>query len=169
MFLFTKSSRSGAPQVVFSLSTNGIKLGRKVKEDIDKLGSKGYRCIGVAYGGKKGTNRHNNSNKRGNQWEMTGLIPLFDPPREDTADTIKKANNLGISVKMITGDQVCLVECNYSPLKTSIAKETARMLEINTNILPADVLADNGKYAAAQYGVELETVIEQVCYLISCT
>jgi H+-transporting ATPase len=37
---------------------------------------------------------------------MTGLIPLFDPPRGDTADTIKKANGLGIDVKMITGDQV---------------------------------------------------------------
>lgn len=40
------------------------------------------------------------------------------------------------------------------------------MLEINTNILPADVLADNGKFAAAQYGVDLETVIEQVLHFL---
>lgn len=45
---------AGAPQVVFSNAINKAKLGRKVKDDIDKLGSKGYRCIGTAYGGKKG-------------------------------------------------------------------------------------------------------------------
>lgn len=44
----------------------------------------------------------------GKDWAMVGVIPLFDPPRDDTAETIKRANALGISVKMITGDQVQL-------------------------------------------------------------
>ncbi len=34
-----------------------------------------------------------------------GLIPLADPPRIDTEDTIRKTVQQGIRVKMITGDQ----------------------------------------------------------------
>lgn len=34
---------------------------------------------------------------------MTGLIPMFDPPRDDTEDTIRRAENMGVEVKMITG------------------------------------------------------------------
>jgi len=34
-----------------------------------------------------------------------GLMPLFDPPRHDSAETIRRALNLGVSVKMITGEK----------------------------------------------------------------
>lgn len=62
---------------------------------------------------------------------MTGILPLFDPPRDDTAKTIKKTKNLGIKVKMITGDQL------------AIAKETARMLGMGQDILPANRLKES--------------------------
>lgn len=39
----------------------------------------------------------------GGPWEFLGLLPLFDPPRHDSAETIRRALNLGVSVKMITG------------------------------------------------------------------
>ena len=39
----------------------------------------------------------------GRPWEFVALLPLFDPPRHDSAETIKKALNLGVNVKMITG------------------------------------------------------------------
>lgn len=39
----------------------------------------------------------------GGPWEFVGLLPLFDPPRHDSAETIRRALNLGVSVKMITG------------------------------------------------------------------
>lgn len=35
-------------------------------------------------------------------------MPLFDPPRHDSAETIKRALNLGVNVKMITGMYVFL-------------------------------------------------------------
>ena len=50
------------------------------------------------------------------QWEYVGLIPLFDPPREDSAETIKTAQDMGVNVKMITGDH------------TAIAKQIAHRL-----------------------------------------
>lgn len=39
----------------------------------------------------------------GSPWEFVGLLPLFDPPRHDSAETIRRALNLGVNVKMITG------------------------------------------------------------------
>lgn len=40
----------------------------------------------------------------GGPWQFIGLMPLFDPPRHDSADTIRRALNLGVNVKMITGN-----------------------------------------------------------------
>lgn len=41
----------------------------------------------------------------GGPWQFVGLMPLFDPPRHDSAETIRRALNLGVSVKMITGEK----------------------------------------------------------------
>lgn len=40
---------------------------------------------------------------QGGPWQFIGLMPLFDPPRHDSAETIRRALNLGVNVKMITG------------------------------------------------------------------
>lgn len=42
----------------------------------------------------------------GTPWQFVGLLPLFDPPRHDSAETIRRALNLGVNVKMITGDHL---------------------------------------------------------------
>jgi hypothetical protein len=39
----------------------------------------------------------------GAPWQFIGLLPLFDPPRQDSAETIRRALKLGVNVKMITG------------------------------------------------------------------
>lgn len=42
----------------------------------------------------------------GTPWEFVGLLNLFDPPRHDSAETIRRALNLGVNVKMITGNSI---------------------------------------------------------------
>ena len=64
----------------------------------------------------------------GGPWDMFGLLPLFDPPRHDTGDTVRRALELGVSVKMITGDQL------------AIAKETGRRLGMGINMYPSSSL-----------------------------
>ena len=64
----------------------------------------------------------------GGPWEFVGLLPLFDPPRHDSAETITRALNLGVNVKMITGDQL------------AIGKETGRRLGMGTNMYPSSAL-----------------------------
>ena len=43
----------------------------------------------------------------GGPWEFVGLLPLFDPPRHDSAEAMRRALDLGVSVKMITGEHHC--------------------------------------------------------------
>eukprot|EP00747_Dinoflagellata_sp_TGD_P036348 gnl/TRDRNA2_/TRDRNA2_138421_c2_seq1.p1 gnl/TRDRNA2_/TRDRNA2_138421_c2~~gnl/TRDRNA2_/TRDRNA2_138421_c2_seq1.p1 ORF type:complete len:702 (+),score=123.33 gnl/TRDRNA2_/TRDRNA2_138421_c2_seq1:311-2107(+) len=111
----------GAPQVVLRLSQNAEDIHDTVTENVNNFASRGYRCIGVARGKL--------SKDESVAWEFLGLIPLFDPPRDDTAATIRKAGQLGIEVKMITGDQ------------TAIAIETSKTLNMGQNIFNADALA----------------------------
>jgi len=58
-----------------------------------------------------------NKDSPGGLWQFIGLLPLFDPPRHDSADTIRRALDLGVSVKMITG--IC---CAIHPLLSVLVK-----------------------------------------------
>lgn len=69
----------------------------------------------------------------GEPWQFVGLLPLFDPPRHDSAETINRALNLGVNVKMITGDQL------------AIGKETGRRLGMGTNMYPSSALLGQHK------------------------
>jgi H+-transporting ATPase len=69
----------------------------------------------------------------GGPWEFCGLLPLFDPPRHDSAETIRRALDLGVNVKMITGDQL------------AIGKETGRRLGMGTNMYPSSSLLGQNK------------------------
>ncbi|KAG0226399.1 hypothetical protein BGW42_003671, partial [Actinomortierella wolfii] len=67
------------------------------------------------------------------QWELIGMISLIDPPRPDSAETIRRCNEMGVSVKMITGDQLI------------IAKEVAHRLGMQRVMLDANHLVDSNK------------------------
>ena len=47
---------------------------------------------------------------RKDNWQFLGLIALFDPPRQDSAETIKTAESMGVDVKMVTGDHIAIAE-----------------------------------------------------------
>merc|ERR1740127_169139 len=55
---------------------------------------------------------------------------MIDPPRFDTAITIRRLMDAGVGVKMITGDHL------------NIARETARLVGMDTNILPGEMTRD---------------------------
>ena len=105
----------GAPQVILELTKANEDTKKKVAEIVNRNAEHGYRMIAVAF-------------KKGETWELVGLIPLFDPPRPDAAETIKFLKENGIRVKMITGDHL------------AIAHEIAQKLGIGKRIYPYDVL-----------------------------
>ncbi len=104
----------GAPQAIVALAKARKTVADKVDKEVADLGSRGYRALGVA-----------RSEDGGKRWNLLGILPMFDPPRDDSKDTIDRVEAKGVAVKMITGDD------------TAIARETARQLGLGTQIVPA--------------------------------
>ncbi|VAH95578.1 unnamed protein product [Triticum turgidum subsp. durum] len=119
----------GAPEQILNLAHNKSEIAQKVHTVIDKFAERGLRSLGVAYqdvpDGRK--------ESPGSPWHFVALLPLFDPPRHDSAETIQRALNLGVNVKMITGDQL------------AIGKETGRRLGMGTNMYPSSALLGQNK------------------------
>jgi H+-transporting ATPase len=110
----------GAPQVVTALCNLDSAALDRTNSAIDRLAESGYRTLGVA--------RHDGEAP----WRFLGLLPLSDPPREDSAQTIRQAREHGVAVKMLTGDN------------TAIASEIARRVGMGADIAPArDLLGDD--------------------------
>ncbi|XP_007024799.2 PREDICTED: ATPase 10, plasma membrane-type [Theobroma cacao] len=119
----------GAPEQILSLCREKNEIAGKVHAIIDKFAERGLRALGVAF--QEVPERTKES--PGGPWTFCGLLALFDPPRHDSAETIRRALNLGVCVKMITGDQL------------AIAKETGRRLGMGTNMYPSSSLLGRDK------------------------
>ncbi|XP_019168743.1 PREDICTED: plasma membrane ATPase 4-like [Ipomoea nil] len=119
----------GAPEQIVELCGLKGDVEKKVHSIIDKFAERGLRSLAVS----QQEVPEKNKESAGTPWQFVGLLPLFDPPRHDSGETIKRALNLGVNVKMITGDQL------------AIAKETGRRLGMGTNMYPSSSLLGGEK------------------------
>ena len=122
----------GAPQVILELSANAGQVKDAVEKAINEFAARGFRSLGVARADGQGP------------WQFLGVLPLFDPPREEAKATIATARAMGVDVKMVTGDQV------------AIARETAEKLGMGTNILDASGFGDVKHHETAQLAESIE-------------
>jgi H+-transporting ATPase len=122
----------GAPQVILDLSANKEQVKTAVDKAVNEFAARGFRSLGIARADEDG------------QWQFAGVLPLFDPPRVDAKETIATALAMGVKIKMVTGDAL------------AIAKETAKKLEMGTNILDAAALGDSKKEETAQVAESIE-------------
>jgi Mg2+-importing ATPase len=75
---------------------------KKIQQHYEELSSKGFRTIGVAYrdmGDSASINKDQET-----QMTFIGFLVLFDPPKANVAEAITQLKNLGVSLKIITGD-----------------------------------------------------------------
>ena len=86
----------GAPQVILAMAANAGAIKPTVEKAINDFAARGFRSLGVARAGQDG------------QWQFLGVLPLFDPPRDDAKATIATALKMGVKVKMVTGDQLAI-------------------------------------------------------------
>jgi len=121
----------GAPQVIVDLTAITGKGKTEIEKAVTEFASRGYRSLGVAKAEGDG------------KWEFVGVLPLYDPPRDDAKLTIATACEMGVSIKMVTGDAL------------DIARETAKKLGMGTNILDASGLGDSNRK-------ETKAVIESI-------
>jgi H+-transporting ATPase len=122
----------GAPQVILEMSADAGQVKPAVEKAVNEFAARGFRSLGVARADQEG------------KWQFVGVLPLFDPPREQAKATIASARQMGVNVKMVTGDQL------------AIAQETARQLGMGTNILDASGLGDTKHHETAQSAVSIE-------------
>ena len=123
----------GAPQVILDMSANAAEVKSAVEKAVSEFAVRGFRSLGVARADQEG------------KWQFLGVLPLFDPPREDAKTTIATARQMGVSVKMVTGDAL------------AIAQETAKKLGMGTAILDARGLGDVKRQETSAMAESIET------------
>ena len=104
----------GAPQAVMNVCGDTDERAL-IESRVDQLAANGYRTIGVAV-----------RREAGAALRFVGLLPLFDPPRDDSAEMVRAIRSLGVDLKMITGDNI------------AIARHISSMLGLPGDILSAD-------------------------------
>ncbi|MFZ0630964.1 MAG: plasma-membrane proton-efflux P-type ATPase [Acidobacteriaceae bacterium] len=122
----------GAPQVILAMATNAEEVKPAVDKAVNEFAGRGFRSLGVARADEEG------------KWQFSGVLPLFDPPRDQAKATIASALHMGVKVKMVTGDQV------------AIARETAKQLGMGTDILDATSLGDMKQQVTDQSAEAIE-------------
>ncbi|CAK1363252.1 Plasma membrane ATPase [Cercospora beticola] len=117
----------GAPKAILNLTDCSRETAELFKEKAAEFARRGFRSLGVAY------------QKNNEPWVLLGMLSMFDPPREDTAQTIVEAQQLGVPVKMLTGDAI------------AIAKETCKMLALGTKVYNSQKLIHGGLSGTTQH------------------
>nr|MBL0712888.1 plasma-membrane proton-efflux P-type ATPase [Desulfobacterales bacterium] len=103
----------GAPQIIQALCGLTGNDEKRAADAVNALAARGFRTLGVA------------DSSDGKIWRFLGILPLYDPPRDDSGETILQAYEHGLEVKMVTGDNV------------AIAREISGQLGMGRNIRPA--------------------------------
>jgi H+-transporting ATPase len=111
----------GAPQVVVELCAPDRSTAERAQHVIDEMAAHGYRTLGVA---RRNENEHD--------WTFLGMLPLFDPPRDDARETIERAEEHGLDVKMVTGDDVAIAREISEKLGLGTDIDSAQDIPINT-------------------------------------
>ncbi len=132
LFMYTK----GAPEVVVELCKNVDR--EHVLQKAEEMASKGLRVLAMAY------KECENISCPENDLIFVGLVGLLDPPREEVPDAVRKAQEAGIRVVMVTGDHA------------ATAREIARRVGIPVGKVVT------GKELDAMSDKELEDIIEDV-------
>jgi Mg2+-importing ATPase len=83
----------------------------RIQQHFAELSSKGFRTLGVAYKNMGSETRISKDQEAG--MTFSGFLVLFDPPKPNIIETITSLKNLGVSLKVITGDNH-LVAANVS-------------------------------------------------------
>ncbi|MGD8874975.1 MAG: plasma-membrane proton-efflux P-type ATPase [Gammaproteobacteria bacterium] len=130
------TAMKGAAQVLLEMSRLEDEAVKAINTTVDQLAAKGYRTLAV--GRRQGDA----------PLQLFGLIPLYDPPREDSAAVIDEMQQHGVEVKMVTGDNL------------AIAREIGGILGLEQHTLRANQLSGR----ASNELLELAKVLSAAIY-----
>ncbi len=125
----------GAAQVIIELCNPDQHAKKNILDTVKSFADKGRRTLGVA------------RSEDGKKWDFLGLLSLFDPIREDSAETIKFAEENGMQIKMLTGDNI------------AIAKEIAKQIHIGNNIqIAKDIIKKDTNLSSHEFAEKIEKI-----------
>ncbi|KAG8691039.1 plasma membrane H+-ATPase [Ceratobasidium sp. 423] len=103
-----KRVTKGMTGIIIKLCTRNKaeEVENQLEADVTEFAGRGLRALAVAYEELD----HDNHEGEGSGFELIGLLAIFDPPRDDTKQTIDDAIALGVKVKMVTGDQLAIAK-----------------------------------------------------------
>jgi len=133
----------GAPQVIIEECDSKEFDKKAAYKQVESFAQKGFRALGVGF--KK---------EEDDEYHFVGLIPLFDPPREDSKEAIAEANAKNVAVKMVTGDNISVARYisgilnigddieNIQQLKGESTKEYLYLSEVISRAIVKTTQAD---------------------------
>jgi H+-transporting ATPase len=125
----------GAAQVLLGMAQLPDEKSQEVRKTVDALAAKGYRTLAVG-------------RKRGDEaLQLLGLIPLYDPPRDDSKQVIQEMRDHGIDVKMVTGDNA------------AIAREIGRILGLKQHTMTTGQLSGSSSNELLELAAVLSAAI----------
>jgi len=131
----TFTAIKGAAQVLLAMTDLSDERGAQIEKEVDRLAGRGYRTLVV--GRKTGDA----------PLQLIGLIPLYDPPRDDSAEVLQQMREYGVRVKMVTGDHF------------AIAREVGRLLGLEQETIRARELKGSGSQALLSLAEALTSAI----------
>jgi Mg2+-importing ATPase len=107
-FVITKGALNSVVEICDRVETeNGALISMDLKKEFvldqyRQLSAAGYRVLGVAY--KTTSSETDFTREQENKMIFLGFITLFDPPKKNVKETLDKLTQLGVHLKLITGD-----------------------------------------------------------------
>jgi len=114
-FMVTKGALTNILEVCSSVETNEgtiveiASMQAQIEQHFEDFSNQGFRTLGLAYKKLSSESPINKNDEK----DMTfmGFLTLFDPPKEHIVDTIADLKKMGVSLKIITGDNRLVAAC----------------------------------------------------------
>lgn len=90
--------QGGSTEAIVDIAT----LREEIQQRYEGLSQQGFRVLGVGYRRLDEVSRISKDDEK--KMTFLGFLVFFDPPKEGVGETIKQLKNLGVSLKIITGD-----------------------------------------------------------------
>lgn len=128
-------------------SGNIEEIKSEIMDLFEKYSSQGYRILGLAY--KNIDQTTDASKQKAENLIFRGLLLFIDPLKDDIKDVIEKMNSLGVSLKMITGDNHLIAKnigskVGLNPDKILLGEDlnSYSLSQLNKKIMDIDIFAE---------------------------
>ena len=155
-------AQKGAPQILIGLAELDDEQVQHLTDTVDRMAAKGYRTLAVSRKEADGPIK------------LLGLIPMYDPPREDSGQVIADMQAHGVEVKMITGDNMAIAReiggmlglkqqtMNSSQLSGTASNELLQLISVLSAAIYERLKPEVSRKEAQRFAAEVMEEVESM-------